>query len=109
LNFLPAIHDIIGDKRNPEEKAYIFHRTLAKGFAAMAMLAAHESGIRVVGLTGGVFQNTLLLKMTKDLLAAEGFSVLIHSEAPPNDGGVSLGQALLAAGQMLAGGYEKEI
>ena len=109
LNFLPAIHDIIGDKRDPEEKAYMFHRTLAKGFAAMAALAANESGIRTVGLTGGVFQNTLLLKMTRDLLAAEGFSVLIHSEAPPNDGGVSLGQAFLAAGQVLTGGYDKEI
>lgn len=109
LNFLPAIHDIIGDKRGPEEKAYMFHRTLAKGFTAMAVLAGNELNIRTVGLTGGVFQNTLLLKLTRDFLAAEGFSVLIHSEAPPNDGGVSLGQAFLAAGQALAGGYDKEI
>ncbi|MDQ1353932.1 MAG: Carbamoyltransferase, partial [Acidobacteriota bacterium] len=109
LNFLPAIHDIIGDKRDPEEKAYVFHRTLAKGFTTMAALAANETGIRTVGLTGGVFQNTLLLKMSRDLLAAEGFSVLVHSEAPPNDGGVSLGQAFLAAGQVLTGGLEKEI
>jgi hydrogenase maturation protein HypF len=109
LNFLPAIHDIIEDKRNLAEKAYMFHRTLAKGFAAMAMTAANETGIRTVGLTGGVFQNTLLLKLTRDLLAAEGFSLLIHSEAPTNDGGVSLGQAFLAAGQVLAGNFEKEI
>ena len=109
LNFLPMIHDIIEDKQRIEEKAFAFHHTLAKGFAAMAKLAGNELAIRKVGLTGGVFQNTLLLTLTKDLLEAEGFSVLIHSEAPPNDGGVSLGQAFLAAGQVLAGNIEKEI
>ncbi|MCU0285297.1 MAG: carbamoyltransferase HypF [Acidobacteria bacterium] len=109
LNFMPAIRGIIEDKRSPEEKAFAFHYTLAKGFAEMARFAANDFAIRKVGLTGGVFQNTLLLKLTKDLLEAEGFTVLIHSEAPPNDGGVSLGQAFLAAGQALAGEIEKEI
>jgi hydrogenase maturation protein HypF len=101
LNCLPTIHDIIEDKRDTADKAYIFHRTLAKGFADMAKCAANEYNNSKVGLTGGVFQNTLLLQMTKNLLEKEGFSVLIHSEVPPNDGGISLGQAFLAAGKLL--------
>lgn len=100
LNLLPAFHDIIEDRRDLAERAYIFHYTLAKGFVDMVKTASNEYGIRKVGLTGGVFQNMLLLKMTKDLLEEEGFPVLIHSEVPPNDGGVSLGQAFLAAGAL---------
>jgi hydrogenase maturation protein HypF len=50
-----------------------------------------------VGLSGGVFQNMLLLDMTIKLLREKGFQVLIHSEVPPNDSCISLGQALLAA------------
>jgi hydrogenase maturation protein HypF len=101
LNVLPTIHDIIEDKRDTADKAYLFHRTLARGFADMAIMAGKEYNISTVGLTGGVFQNMMLLEMTKDFLEKEGFSVLIHSEVPPNDGGISLGQAFLAAGKLL--------
>jgi len=107
LNCLPIIHDILEDKRETADKAYIFHRTLAKGFVDMAKLAANEYHIRKVGLTGGVYQNTLLLQMTKNLLEKEGFSVLIHSEVPPNDGGISLGQAFLTAGLLSKSRKEK--
>jgi len=100
LNFLPMIRDIMGDERGMSDRAYLFHLTLARGFVEMAMLAADERNIRKVGLTGGVFQNTLLLKLTKDLLEESGFEVLIHSGVPPNDGGISLGQAFLAAGRL---------
>lgn len=100
LNFLPMIRDIMGDERGMSDRAYLFHLTLASGFVEMATLAADERNIRKVGLTGGVFQNTLLLKLTKDLLEESGFEVLIHSEVPPNDGGISLGQAFLAAGRL---------
>jgi len=99
LNFLPMIRDIMGDERDISDRAYLFHLTLARGFVEMATLAEAERNIRKVGLTGGVFQNTLLLKLTKDLLEESGFEVLIHSGVPPNDGGISLGQAFLAAGR----------
>ncbi|MCP4221601.1 MAG: carbamoyltransferase HypF, partial [bacterium] len=102
LNLLPAIHDIIEDSRDTAQKAYLFHRTLAEGIAAMAEIAREQYGIDKVGLTGGVFQNTLLLQLTKKLLEQKGFSTLVHSRVPPNDGGVSMGQALLAAGTCLA-------
>jgi hydrogenase maturation protein HypF len=55
------------------------------------------SGIRKVALSGGVFQNLLLLKLIRELLLKNGFQVLHHAQVPPNDGGISLGQAALAA------------
>jgi len=101
LNLMPMIRGIIEDRGDRAEIARAFHTTLAKGLVKMATKARNEYNIETVGLTGGVFQNTLLLEMTVDLLKQEDFSVLIHSQVPPNDGGISLGQAFLAAGQLL--------
>ena len=99
LNLLPAFHDIITDKRNTCEKALSFHKTLAQGIVEIALQARHKYSINKVGLTGGVFQNILLLKLTRDMLLAHGFEVLVHSRVPSNDGGISLGQAFLAAAE----------
>jgi hydrogenase maturation protein HypF len=51
-----------------------------------------EHGLSTVALSGGVFQNLLLLGRLVDGLEARGFRVLVHSRVPPNDGGISLGQ-----------------
>jgi hydrogenase maturation protein HypF len=62
----------------------------------MCQRLAKSSGIKKVALSGGVFQNRLLLRLTVAALEEAGFEVLTHSTVPTNDGGVSLGQAVIA-------------
>jgi hydrogenase maturation protein HypF len=73
-----------------------FHRTMAEMIASVCQRIAGETGLQVVALSGGVFQNRLLLALTVPRLEKAGFRVLIHRQAPCNDGGLSLGQAALA-------------
>ncbi len=73
-----------------------FHRTMAQIVVEMCKAIARESGINEVALSGGVFQNRLLLKLAVSALHKEGFTVLTHRLVPCNDGGVSLGQAMVA-------------
>jgi hydrogenase maturation protein HypF len=88
---------MLDDKKNRAEKARCFHLTLAYGLLDMVSKLTGASGIRKVALSGGVFQNLLLLKMSRELLQKNGFQVLHHVQVPPNDGGLSLGQAALVA------------
>ena len=73
-----------------------FHRTMTQIIVRMCRLVAREDGIRLVALSGGVFQNRLLSGLTIEALQNEGFEVLTHRMVPCNDGGVSLGQAVIA-------------
>ena len=63
---------------------------------AACALARERTGLETVALSGGVFQNLLLLERTVAGLEASGFRVLVHGRVPPNDGGISLGQAAVA-------------
>ena len=74
-----------------------FHSGLAFGLAAIARDLADARGIDTVVLSGGVFQNRLLLDMMSAQLAGAGLRVLSPAELPANDGGISLGQAVVAA------------
>jgi hydrogenase maturation protein HypF len=73
-----------------------FHRGLALGAARLTTLLREETGCVIAALSGGCFQNVTLLELLAEALQAEGFEVLTHRRVPPNDGGLSLGQAAVA-------------
>jgi hydrogenase maturation protein HypF len=73
-----------------------FHDTVARMINEMCRLIADETGITQVTLSGGVFQNRLLLRKAVSLLESSGFQVFTHRQVPCNDGDVSLGQAVIA-------------
>ena len=83
--------------RSPEELAWIFHQALADGIVKMCIELRDRTGVSTAALSGGVFQNRLLLRMCEAGLKKENFEVLRHSMVPPNDGGICLGQAAVAA------------
>ena len=74
--------------------AYAFHDILSTMTATKCYTLSNSNNIKTIALSGGVFQNTLLLKLTKAKLEQFGLNVLTHSLIPPNDGGIALGQAL---------------
>jgi hydrogenase maturation protein HypF len=74
-----------------------FHNGVAAMIEAGCVLLRDRCGLGTVALSGGVFQNVLLLEQTVSRLEGRGFRVLVHSRVPCNDGGISLGQAVIAA------------
>ena len=96
LDWRPMLSMMLDDLRRgkrPELVAARFHDGLAEG----AVRVAQAVGLPRVCLTGGCFQNRLLLSLVRHRLEAAGFTVYSHSLVPPNDGGLSLGQAVIAA------------
>ncbi len=82
-----------------------FHNGLSAAIVTVCARLREQSGLSVVALSGGVFQNQLLTGQVVAGLADEGFRVLVHSRVPCNDGGISLGQAAVAGSRdRLAGG-----
>jgi hydrogenase maturation protein HypF len=78
------------------EIAAKFHNTVAGMICGVCKVILAKTGIKQVALSGGVFQNRLLLRRAAPLLESAGFSVLTHKQVPCNDGGISLGQAAIA-------------
>lgn len=77
-----------------------FHRTVAEMAVASASSVRAEAGIEKVALSGGVWQNRLLLETAVPLLQQAGFEVLLHRHVPANDGGLAYGQTVVAAARM---------
>ncbi len=101
----PMVRAIIEDLKNGAQPPCIsgrFHRTLAEMILAV-VIKISNTGIKDVILSGGVFQNGLLLKLAKRLLEGRGFTVWTNGAVPANDGGISLGQAAIAW-EMVKGG-----
>ena len=74
-----------------------FHHGVADLITGGCLLLRERHGLSTVALSGGVFQNLLLWQATVSRLEAHGFAVLVHSRVPCHDGGISLGQAVVAA------------
>ncbi|WP_296808108.1 carbamoyltransferase HypF [Thiocapsa sp.] len=89
--------------RPPEEIAAAFHVGLATALGTLALDLASRHGVPTVALSGGVFQNRLLLESVTSGLQAAGLRVLLQRQVPANDGGISLGQATVGAAQVLNG------
>ncbi|CAB3395070.1 carbamoyltransferase HypF [Kyrpidia spormannii] len=99
LDFRPLLQAAMKDRlagRDAAEIARSFHRGVAEGVHRAALDLGRTHGVDTVVLSGGVFQNTLLLTDLKELFAGGPMQVWMGREAPPNDGGISLGQAALA-------------
>jgi len=79
-----------------------FHNTMVEIVIDGCLRCAELSGVRTVALSGGVFQNALLVESLLPRLRDAGFKVLTHAQVPPNDGGISLGQAAVARARLLA-------
>jgi len=96
---LLIMSEILMDKVNkvsPGVMSAKFHNTVVDFTVEMCVKLRNETQIHKVVLSGGVFQNMLLLNRVYDKLAKAGFLVYTHSKVPTNDGGISLGQAILA-------------
>jgi len=81
-----------------------FHNAVAQATAQACAVLAGEHGLDTVVLSGGVFQNRLLLERTLPALAAGGLRALVPALLPPGDGGISYGQAAVAAARLAKGG-----
>ena len=77
-----------------------FHNGLAAGICDAAITLAREHSLDTVALSGGVFQNRTLFERAQRTLSSNGLKVLSHRQLPTNDGGISLGQALVAAARL---------
>jgi hydrogenase maturation protein HypF len=99
LDWEPLVSYLLGNLSSgssPSLLAAHFHAALADGILA----AARHAGAERVALTGGCFQNRLLTELAVARLQAGGFEVLLHGAIPPNDGGIGVGQVLVAAAHL---------
>ena len=100
LDFRPLLSAVAHDRLRglpPADIARAFHKGVAQGLCAAVRALCESDGARTVVLSGGVFQNEMLLHDVKTMLEPEGDRIWTNASVPPNDGGISLGQAALAA------------
>jgi hydrogenase maturation protein HypF len=105
LDFLPLLGRL-ADGVAPVSGAALFHGTLVAGLVEWAAAAASARGLRAVALSGGCFLNKVLSEGLVEGLAARRIEPLVARAVPPNDGGLSLGQAFVAASALLNGRIE---
>ena len=100
LDFRPLLRSVVQDRlagRASAEIARSFQRGVAQGLRDSAIVLCRRHGVDTVVFSGGVFQNELLLEDVKSLFKSDPVKIWTNHAVPPNDGGISLGQAALAA------------
>jgi hydrogenase maturation protein HypF len=101
----PAIRALVGDLRAGADVAAVaarFHRSIAAATVDCLVAIAGDRGLETAVLSGGVFQNRLLLETTAAGARAAGLRVLVPEKLPPNDGGIAFGQAAIVAARLAA-------
>ncbi len=96
---LSIFNSVLEDIKKRVEREKIsarFHNTIAQIILKGCKVLRDSDGVNTVALSGGVFQNLYLFKKVINILKGRGFSVLYHKKVPTNDGGISLGQAIIA-------------
>ena len=99
----PIVRAVVADLLSghpPAAIAHRFHQAVVTMIRRGCAAARDEHGLDTVALSGGVFQNRLLVESVVPALERDGFTVLTHAQIPPNDGGISLGQAAVAASHL---------
>ncbi|MBW4597380.1 MAG: carbamoyltransferase HypF [Brasilonema angustatum HA4187-MV1] len=105
IDSYPMWQALLNDLQQQTPQAVIaakFHTSLAHSIVEMVDNLRQKNDIHQVVLTGGVFQNCILLEQVTQGLQTLGINVLTHSLVPANDGGLSLGQAMIAAAQLMS-------
>ena len=100
ISFKPSFDGILKDLFNKENPAVIatkFHNTMDRVICDMALRIRKESGINKLALSGGTFQNKYLVEMLFPMLEDANFEVFYHRKVPCNDGGIALGQLVIAS------------
>ncbi len=98
------IRGVIDDLESGADSAFVahrFHRSIAEFVVTTTAGLAAQTGLDTVALSGGVFQNRLLVELLLPALAGEGLQVLRHKEVPTNDGGISLGQVAIGRASLV--------
>jgi hydrogenase maturation protein HypF len=96
----PMIRQVVSDLQAKVAVSVVsarFHRGFVRMLAAAVERVAAEAGLREVALSGGTFQNERVLLGLREVLDGKGFTVHLHAAVPPNDGGLSLGQAVIGS------------
>lgn len=100
LDFRPLLSAVVQDRlrgRDPAAIARAFQRGVASGMGTAVKTLCESHGTRTTVLSGGVFQNEILLHDVKAILEPQGIRIWTNASVPPNDGGISLGQAARGA------------
>jgi len=97
IDFRETIRAIARDESPREVRSARFHNTVSAAITETCQRMRQRDRLTQVCLSGGTFQNAYLLSQTAQLLRAAGFQVFTHATVPPNDGGLSLGQAVIAS------------